>query len=306
MATWLLFGVPFLILVLGAPLPVWAQGPREVGVVTALSGKADLKRGEVPQLATLKLRDPLAVRDVVETREESLARILLLGKATVTVRELSRFEIREETRPDGTQRAGIDLVAGRIRVMVAPRLMRAGDEIQIRTPNAIVGIRGSEGVVEVMSLPDGTPRTVVTGVAGEFEVTLPSTRPIAARADVESDAGGGIRLAQLPIPGGGTLRRLERLEITGLAGLQRIVRSVITEQNLQLFLRGFQIRHIRDAQTSADKEAGRARGETTRDGSVPGPGETPGVGGPVFTPPNVILPTTVNPPKIPSSSGSGK
>lgn len=302
MAALLTRALPFLALLLAIVPTAWGQW-QGVGVVTALTGKADLKRAQDPQAAALKLRDPLAVRDVVETREESLARILLQGKTTVTVRELSRFEIREEKLPDGAERAGIDLAAGRIRVMVARRLMKPGDEIQIRTLNAIAGVRGSEAVVEVMRLPDGQPRTVVTGVEGEFDVSLPRTRPFTAMAQVVSDAGPSIRLVQLQIPGGGAVRRFDRLQIDGAAGLQRVARSIISQQDLQILLRGFDVRHIRSAQTPEARDAARARSESTRDGTPPGPSGPPSPGGPAITPPNVILPISpsfrVTPPSSP-------
>jgi len=181
-------------LVLILAVPAWGQGEKGVGVVTALTGKADLKRPQAPE-APLKLRDYLFVRDVVDTQKESLARILLMGKSSVTVRELSRLELREETRPDGARRVIIDLAEGKIRVMVARRLMKPGDEVQIRTPNAIAAVRGSDGIIEATTLPDGRPQTSVLVSSGVFEVTAPSTRPI-AMAETISDAPSGLRLAQ--------------------------------------------------------------------------------------------------------------
>src|SRR3989304_5113819 len=198
--------------------PVWAQDTKGVGVVTALTGQAGLKRPQAPE-TPLKLRDNLFVRDVVDTQKESLARILLMGKSTVTVRELSRFEIREEVRPDGSQRALINLAEGKIRVMVARRLMRPGGEGGIPAPNAVAAGRGSDGIIEVSTLPDGRPLTVITGVSGEFQLTLPTTPPFITRgrgfeegpafagaggpllamAETASDAGRGLLLAQPPI-----------------------------------------------------------------------------------------------------------
>jgi len=118
MGTLLVRSLLTLALLLTFICPVWAQDTKGVGVVTALTGQAGLKRPQAPE-TPLKLRDNLFVRDVVDTQKESLARILLMGKSTVTVRELSRFEIREEVRPDGSQRALINLAEGKIRVMVA-------------------------------------------------------------------------------------------------------------------------------------------------------------------------------------------
>jgi hypothetical protein len=184
---------------------------------------------------------------VVDTQKESLARILLVGKATVTVRELSRFEIREETRPDGSQRVLINLAEGKIRVMVARRLMKPGDEVEIRTPNAIAGVRGSDGIFEVSKLPDGRPQTMITGVSGEFQITLPTTPPFVARgkefldgparasgspliamAEMVSDAGSGLQVAQLTA----ALILVARLEarITGIAdGTQGLATAMLTQ-----------------------------------------------------------------------------
>ena len=206
---------------------VWAQDSKGVGVVTALTGRAQLKRPQAPQSVALKLRDNLSVRDIVETREESLTRILLLGKSTVTVRELSRFEIREEILPDGARRAVIDLAEGKMRVMVARRLMKPGDEVRIRTPNAVAGVRGSDGIIEVTTLPDGRPQTVVIGVSGEFELTLPRTRPVTAMVDAVSDDGSGALLAQLS--GVTTIQTGQRWDIVGDPPLQQAFQSFVSD-----------------------------------------------------------------------------
>ena len=238
MGTLLRRGLLVVALLLTFIFPAWAQDGKGIGVVTALTGRADLKRPQAPE-TPLKLRDNLFVRDVVDTQKESLARILLMGKSTVTVRELSRFEIREETRPDGSQRSLINLAEGKIRVMVARRLMRPGDEVEIRTPNAIAAVRGSDGIIEVSKLPDGRPQTVITGVSGEFQLTLPTTPPfiangkefqdgpalaggapgvLIAMAETASDAGSGLQLAQLPT--GLNVTALLQAQITGAAGAQ--------------------------------------------------------------------------------------
>ncbi len=281
----LLRGILPLLLLLSLVPPAWAQDTKGIGVVMALTGQADVKRPAVPQAMALKLKDPLNVRDIVETREQALARLLLMGKSTVTVRELSRFEIREERLPDGAQRAGIDLAAGRVRVQVARRLMKPGDEIQIRTINVIVAVRGSEGIIEADKLPDGTPRTRVTGVSGEFRVTLPTTKPITTMADIVSDAGSGIRLVQLP--GGGTIFGFDQWEILGLPGFQQILRSVLTLQDLLLLLREFELRHIRNGPEGPD--AAQARADAND--AAPGLGGPPGTGG-GGPPKDLILPFT--------------
>lgn len=255
---------------------VWAQDSKGVGVVTALTGRAQLKRPQAPQSVALKLRDNLSVRDIVETREESLTRILLLGKSTVTVRELSRFEIREEILADGAQRAVIDLAEGKMRVMVARRLMKPGDEVLIRTPNAVAGVRGSDGIIEVTTLPDGRPQTVVIGVSGEFELTLPRARPVTAMADAVSDARSGALLAQLP--GVTTIQTGQRWDIVGDPPLQQAFQSFVSDlAPLLRHYRGKSVASGTGAQTEpepvmeavANAAFEQARAQALRDGFRP-------------------------------------
>ena len=85
------------------------------GVVTGLQGQAQLTRPAVAPTA-LKFKDGVVIRDVVDTREKSLARMLFGGRSTVTVRELSRLEVREELLPGGGRRDVHDLSSGAILV----------------------------------------------------------------------------------------------------------------------------------------------------------------------------------------------
>jgi hypothetical protein len=121
--------------------PALAQGP--VGVVTALQGTARLTRPTAPAPVDLRFKDGLAIRDVVDTAERSLVRILFGGKSTVTVKELSRLEVREERLPTGGTLSVHELSSGSILVNVARQLLRPGDEVQIRTPNAVAAVRGT-------------------------------------------------------------------------------------------------------------------------------------------------------------------
>ena len=136
---------PFLLVGLLLPILipsiVYAQ-QQPAGVVTGIQGQAQLTRAAA-KAAALRFNDGVVIRDVVDTREKSLARILFGGRSTVTVRELSRLEVREELLPGGARRDVHDLSSGAILVNVARQLMKPSDEVQIRTPNAIAAVRGS-------------------------------------------------------------------------------------------------------------------------------------------------------------------
>ncbi|HEY3098086.1 MAG TPA: FecR domain-containing protein [Methylomirabilota bacterium] len=114
-------------------------------MVTTLEGNVTVTRVTVPP-QPLKFKDDVFVDDKVTTGDRSLARMLLGGKAVVTVRERSVLTITEVPG-----KATIDLSAGKIAVAVAKDKMRPGESIEIRAANAVAGIRGTVVVAEVSS-----------------------------------------------------------------------------------------------------------------------------------------------------------
>ncbi|MBI2554468.1 MAG: hypothetical protein HYV92_08640, partial [Candidatus Rokubacteria bacterium] len=64
-----------------------AENLNNAGTVTAVAGPVTVAPSSAsPQ--PLRFRDSLFWRDVVEARKDGIARVLLAGKTTVTVREL--------------------------------------------------------------------------------------------------------------------------------------------------------------------------------------------------------------------------
>lgn len=139
------------LLVTAAPEIASAQTPTAAGTVTAVSGNVTVARlAAAPR--PLKFGDTLYSRDVVEARKDGRARILLGGKTTVTVRELSRLELREEAQADGV-RYTVELVVGKVRASVARALMRPGEQVEVRTRNAVASVRGTDFIVETVDRP---------------------------------------------------------------------------------------------------------------------------------------------------------
>lgn len=127
------------------------DGGRGVGVVTTLAGTVTVARAALPGPQPLHFKDDIFVRDHIATAEKSVVRVLLGGKALVTVRELSSLTIKEETG-----RSTVDLTSGKIAMGVVRQRMRPGEVIEIRTPNAIAAIRGTVLVVELIPARVGT------------------------------------------------------------------------------------------------------------------------------------------------------
>ena len=171
-----------LILVL---LPTVAVAQPSQGVVTMLSGQATLTRRAPVPPQPLRFKDDLFEYDRVNTGERSLVRVLLGGKALVTVRELSVFTVAEETRAQTVR-----LTWGKLAVSVAHSRMRPGEAIEIRTPNAIAAVRGTVVIVEVLppTIPGATPNTLITVIRGTVGVT---------RADRIGSAEVSVRAGQV-------------------------------------------------------------------------------------------------------------
>src|SRR5919109_4166388 len=123
--------------------PLAAAQPLKAGVITTLEGDVTVTRVALPP-QPLKFKDDVFVDDTVTTGDQSLARMLLGGKAVVTVRERSVLTITEVPG-----RSTLELESGKFALAVAREKMRPGEEIQIRTPNAVAGVRGTVVITEV-------------------------------------------------------------------------------------------------------------------------------------------------------------
>ncbi|HEY3303530.1 MAG TPA: FecR domain-containing protein [Candidatus Binatia bacterium] len=209
----LIVGALFLLSITFEQGSLYAQ-QQPAGVVTAVQGQAQLTRQAQP--TQLRQKDGILIRDIIDTREKSSARMLFGGKASVTVRELSRFEVQEETLPGGATRSTVQLNSGAILVNVARQLMKPGDEIIINTNNAVAAVRGSMVYAEAVD----AARSTFAQLSGEalLRCPPPATSPSA------------------------NLTRFTATEITG-QGVNCNVGEIrnITEEFAALLLRPFQL-----------------------------------------------------------------
>jgi hypothetical protein len=142
-----------------------AMAQERVGVVTNIEGTAVVARLTEPQAQPLRFKDDVFLRDRITTGERSFVRVLLGGRATVTARERSILSI---TEVPGL--ATIQLGEGRISVAVSRALMKPGQVIEIKTPNAVTAIRGTVVVAEVAPM-GASHRSTITILRGLVEVT---------------------------------------------------------------------------------------------------------------------------------------
>jgi hypothetical protein len=156
--------------------PSLALAQTRAGVVTNLEGTATAARVAQPQPVALKFKDDVFQNDRIVTGDRSVARLLLGGKAVVTIRERSALTITEVPG-----KSTIDLNDGKIAVAVAKDKMRPGEQIEVKTPNAVAAVRGTTFVVEVerataqLGGGSGGVTTHVFGFTGQVDVNFGGT-----------------------------------------------------------------------------------------------------------------------------------
>ena len=165
-----------------------AQDP--AGTVTAVQGHVTVARATTTP-TELRFRDDIFVRDRLSAADRSLARILLGGKAVPTVGERSVVTITESPGL-----SVIDLASGKIALVVAKERMVPGERIDIRTPNAVAGIRGTVVIAEVSGprggggQPSAADTSRITVLHGVVEVS-------AFDARAQQPAGPPVRVGAL-------------------------------------------------------------------------------------------------------------
>ena len=153
------------VLALVLPTQALSQEAPKAGVVTTLQGTASVARS-TQEPRPLKFRDDVFVQDRITTGDDSIVRILLGGKAVVTVRERSVLTISETPTT-----ATIEVGSGKIAVAVAKERMRAGDSVEVKTPNAVAGIRGTILIAEVAQESANRANTQFTLLTGVVDVS---------------------------------------------------------------------------------------------------------------------------------------
>jgi hypothetical protein len=157
--------------VLVLPCPAWAQQAASsgIGTVTALQGQATVGRVALPQPTSLKFRDDVFFRDQITTKAQATVRLLLGGKGVLTIREQSQVTLDESVAPTGERRSVLTVLGGKIAAAIARSLMRPGEEIEVRTPNAVAAVRGTVLIAEYIP--------AATSAEGPKPILLASSDP---------------------------------------------------------------------------------------------------------------------------------
>lgn len=121
----------------------------DIGLVKVARGDVQVQRGGTMMAATVGM--PLRTADVVITGAGASAGITFSDNSLVSLGPSSVFAI-DKYRFDTTTHAGEfegNLRQGRIAAVSGKMVKQSPESMKIRTPSAIMGVRGTEFVVQV-------------------------------------------------------------------------------------------------------------------------------------------------------------
>jgi hypothetical protein len=152
--------------------PALAQ-PNAVGVAAAVRNKVEVRSAATRKAHAAVLRERLFMADQVQTGTASQVQLLLLDRTTFTVGANARVTIdRFVYDPAANRRSvGINVAHGAFRFMSGRALGRPGGTVNVQTPVAAIGVRG----------------TIFEGVVGEDAIRIAEDEPAVGR--VKADKG---------------------------------------------------------------------------------------------------------------------
>jgi hypothetical protein len=213
-----------LIVMLLILLPLIAEA-QEVGLMVALKGKVTILRDNKTTNAVLK--DRIFLKDTIETKEESRAKMLFKDDSILTLAEKSRVNIEEYLSPEGRKKGKsiINLIDGKLRSLVGK------NEFEVHTLTVVAAARGTYFFVWT-EMEEGVP---VSGVAVlEGSVYLSSINPaIAGVVTLEKGTMGKAfqnRAIGPAVPIPPSLMK-ELIESTDLQSTPELGRELIPEVN---------------------------------------------------------------------------
>lgn len=139
-----------------------SMAQESIGRMGAVIGKVWIIRGE-KRLPAKKNQDVFA-GDQIKTEAKAMAKILLKGEDNVTALSSSEITLEKHGFREGKLETVKQLVRGKLHFFTKPR--SKGVNASLQTKNAVMGIRGTSGIVEF----DGSNETSLVVLEGQVEM----------------------------------------------------------------------------------------------------------------------------------------
>jgi hypothetical protein len=158
-----------LVMLFAAPV-----GARSTVIVVQINGAPAVERNGKAE--PLQPGTALELGDIVTTDAQSKVRIVLADDSVLTVGPKTRVAVDEFVVEESGRKGRLRVLAGTFKIAIA-RLLSGNTDYEIRTPTAVVGVRGTvvwgsveldavcslDGNVEVRSLTDDAPAALTAG-----------------------------------------------------------------------------------------------------------------------------------------------
>jgi FecR protein len=115
----------------------------EVGKITQVAGKAQVKRGKDNLKATAQM--PVLLHDELRTGIPGEMTVEMIDNSTLTLNESSILAIDESIISGGVRtNTNLSLLSGSVHSLVSAVTRRSAPSFSVTTPNAIAGVRGTD------------------------------------------------------------------------------------------------------------------------------------------------------------------
>lgn len=183
------------------------RASEQVGKFNLVEGKVDVLRGGAMPAISVKVGDPVFVKDVVRTKSGAKAEILFVDENQIKIAQRSRIDISEYMTDEKKSVGIIKLPRGKVEAIVPPKVVNRitlspeANRFEIQTPVAVAGVRGcgyhvyqsgntatlyvTEGVVYVYN--PRFPGVVIEVRAGEIVTISEGSTPSRPRKATEDE-----------------------------------------------------------------------------------------------------------------------
>ncbi len=150
---------------------IWYSFALDVGKVDSFSGKVDkLQKGQVRPQPLTQADVALSVGDVLRTKSDGTAKISFIDGNNVELGPLTRLDVI-----DYQTKKTINVTRGRVLFEVTK--LKSGEGFEVRTPTAILGVKGTTFLVDVS--PTATLVVVFTGAVQILPINNPNVSFVA-------------------------------------------------------------------------------------------------------------------------------
>ena len=128
---------------------VQTRAAEPVGKFTLVEGKVDVLRGGAMPAISVKVGDPVFVKDVVRTKSGAKAEILFVDGNQIKISQRSRIDISEYSTDETKSMGIIKLPRGKVEAYVPEKVVKRitvspkANRFEIQTPVAVAGVRGT-------------------------------------------------------------------------------------------------------------------------------------------------------------------